>query len=100
VACPCNDPEISELWVATVAGEIEIEACFDNLFGVTGVTFLYTSEFGPYIAAGKDPESGGFLCADISGAFLPISEEQSAVCVQQLEDTTTLFGVTCGLPPV
>jgi hypothetical protein len=98
VTCPCNDPAVSQIWSATVAGEVPIDFCFDSFFLVQNGAVVGNNDVGLFAAAGEADE-GVFLCAALD-TTLPISEAQAAYCVQQLEDASALFGVTCGAPPI
>jgi hypothetical protein len=89
---PLTEPKASANACSKVRGK------FDSFFLVQNGAVVGNNDVGLFAAAGEADE-GVFVCAALD-ATLPISEAQAAYCVQQLEDASALFGVTCGAPPI
>lgn len=93
VQCPCNDPEVSGLFAAIVAGEVPLDVCVTNLFGL-GDGILVFSGF-PIAAAGFNGEQ--YLCAAADDGFAgPLTQAQGELCADLLEQAAVAQNLTCG----
>lgn len=91
--CPCNDPAVSPLFAATIAGRTNIESCYR-------VPFLFTGGFildieGDLLAFSVQAEDQWFCGATDDEGPLLLSPEVGQACSDLLRQAANSQGVIC-----
>ena len=94
VSCPCNDPEVNQIWVDITNGDIPLDFCFDGpISGFVDIRLVTT--FGEPIAIAGELGTGFLICATPDGDAGPLTPAQDDLCRQELEDAAALWSVAC-----
>ena len=74
-SCPCNDPDVSEIWGAIVNGGIPLDFCVDGqILSLFDIRLVTTS--GNPVAFSGEVEPGLLVCATPDGSAAPLTPAQ------------------------
>lgn len=99
VTCPCADIPGS-LFAQVLAGDIPIQYCFNQGFGIGDGVVLTNDQFGTFFPGFSVDVGDEWICGQVPSdpLILPITPAQGQYCAQLLAQGAESQNVTCGAP--